>query len=139
MTRAQQTVSIGLLVTSVRKPLLSSLLIARYPTLPRITKADRIIVLPCSLPTTHSTSRLDFRTDHSSCTLCLFLLKILVFLVASLPTLIQRQTDRPPFLLFALCLLKGCNLGPRESLPLLPKISDRSSRFSPYFDLSAST
>jgi hypothetical protein len=136
MTRAQQTVSIGLLVTSVRKPSLSSKLTAMSP---HATNADRTIVLPCSLPRTHSASKLDFGTDHSSCTLCLLLLKILLFL----PTLLQRQTDRAPFLLSVLYLLKGynpehCSESPELPSPPSQKRSDRSNQFSPSFDLSAS-
>jgi hypothetical protein len=77
MTRAQQTVSIGLLVTSVCKPLLSSKLIAGKSD---HAQADRATVLPSSLLTAHSTSKPDFGTDHSSCTLCLLLLKTLLFL-----------------------------------------------------------
>ena len=65
MTRAQQTISIGLLVTSVRK---APFLEAIASTLFNSARANRNTVLSRSLPSAHPTSKSRFRRDTTSCT-----------------------------------------------------------------------
>lgn len=62
MTRAQQTISIGLLVTSVRKPL--------FITLRDATELTRITALLGTLPSTYSSATSNLKRDNPSCTSC---------------------------------------------------------------------
>src|SRR5450756_1566661 len=103
MTRAQQTISIGLLVTSVRKPLLYSKL-HNYKFSPAPWhKLTECTALSCALSGTHPTSKPYFKRNNTSRTLCLpkatpsILLerKHLLLLLQFLPTL-QRLAVLSP-------------------------------------------
>lgn len=65
MTRAQQTVSIGLLFASVCANRLRKIYAKQY-------KLTAETALSCTIPATHPTSEHNFRRDNTSCRLCYF-------------------------------------------------------------------
>jgi len=72
MTRAQQAISIGLLITSVRKSLpFSKLHSCVYQSRTAQHKLTHTIALPVPLSPTHPTTKLDFKRNNTRRTSCL--------------------------------------------------------------------